>query len=249
MAAFVKTRASLEPTEVVTWIRGNIYGVVPGQPHRHLLGCEGYSIGWARAIDGGYRWLSRECCFFVDPVAGHIIDDWKNPLTGDANEVLHVWNDPVNEAWMSADESPVFGVETMGDDVHFTTDRFTLGPNPLPASKYRREVDSDAYQDTEFTRFIAAKSALDDDEPSARCHVSSVRITPYVPWMLMGDRPGQLMWHLGGNKLVGGYVDLPSHLRAYVEAKRPEFAFAPREFTSPNETLWTLYGKERGPRR
>jgi Protein of unknown function (DUF1838) len=79
--------------------------------------------------------------------------------------------------------------------------------------------------------------------------VSLVRIEPYLPWMLMGARPGHLVHHLGGHKLLGGYSQLPQDMRAYVQANRPEFAFAPSSVDRPNESLWTLYAKERGPSR
>jgi Protein of unknown function (DUF1838) len=248
--AFVKVRASLDPVDVVTWFSGNIYGYVPGEGHKHLFTFEGHNIGRTERVEGGFRFLSREAVFYKDAVTGEILEQWTNPYTGETDDVLHVWNDPVNGAFVLDGPRGKWSLapEISGDAVNFATDVFLMYPNPLKPAEYPREVSSDVYQGAELFRFIASKADIEDDSASAPCHISWVRMAPYVPWMLMGDRPGNMVYHTGGRKLMGGYAELPVHLRAYIEANRPEYAFAPREVVTPNETSWTLYAKERGPK-
>jgi Protein of unknown function (DUF1838) len=249
LEAFVKMRASLEPHDVVVWLIGNIYAYVAGEPHRHLFSFEGHSVGRAERIREGFQWLSREAMLYQDVETGEILEHWANPYTGEVNEVVHVWNDPVNRVWMTDDPSGLFPpkLQTHNDRVTFCHDEFLLYPNPLPLAEYGREVGSAVYQGVELMELSSSKNDVESDRQTVPCDISWVRITPYVPWMLMGNRSGHLVYHLRGHKLSDGYAGLPKHLRAYVEANRPEYAFAPRHVVSPNETPWTLYAKERGP--
>ncbi len=250
LLAFVKVRASLEVHDVVFWMRGNIYHYAPGEPARLLLACEGFNIGRAEQIDdNAFRWLSREVTVYRDAETGAILEHWKNPITGQANEVQHAWLDPVNAMFTTngpADSHVPTGFAS-GGSVHFVSDSFALHPNPLPPAEYRREVSSELFQAADCVRFIASRRDVDDDSVSAQSLSSAVSMSPYLPWMLMGERAGFLLAHSGGHKVMDGYDGLPKDMRAYVERTRPEFAFAPRTFVTPNESQWTLYQKERGP--
>ena len=247
--AFVKVRASLEPDDVVAWFSGNVYGFVPGVGHRHLYKLEGFNIGRARRVEDGYDFLSREVVFYKDPVTDAILQQVENPYTGVVDEVLHMWNDPVNDGFrLNGPRGPwTLKPEIWGDVVHFAADMFVLYPNPLPPRRSLRESGGEMYEGAELVRFIASRDAVEDDSPSAPCEISSVRIGPWLPWMLMGSRPGNLVYHTGGKKLVGGYGALPADLRSNVEAHRPEYAFAPTSLVTPNETSWAFYAKEREP--
>ncbi|WP_106398823.1 DUF1838 family protein [Actinocorallia populi] len=88
--------------------------------------------------------------------------------------------------------------------------------------------------------------ALDPSLASARCDVSWMRLSAWLPWMEMAQRPGGLVFHCRGTKL-DSYDDLPAGVRAYAEKNHPEYAHAPREFTSPNDTSWTYFKKTRKP--
>jgi Protein of unknown function (DUF1838) len=218
---FVKIRASLEPVDVVTWFRGGVYAFLPGEGHKHLFTLEGYNIGRAVETEGGYDFLSREAVFYRDPVTDEFIDSWTNPITGETNDVLHIWNDPVNGGFkLNGPRGPWTLVpDVWGDDVHFSTDVFLLYPNPLQPDAWPRESGGPMYQGAELFR----------------------------PWMLMGTRAGHLVYHTGGKKLMGGYAELPADTRAKVEAERPEYMFAPATMVTPNETSWTFYAKQRRP--
>ncbi len=245
---FVKIRASLEPVDVVTWFRGPVYGYLPGVGSKHLFTLDGFNIGRAVEAEGGYDFLSREAVFYRDPTTDEILSSWTNPITSETNDVLQIWNDPVNGGFkLNGPRGPwTLKPEIWNDDVHFSTDVFLLYPNPLQPDAWPRESGGPMYQGAELFRFIASKAALEDDSPMAPCHISWVRLGPWLPWMLMGaDNPGHLVYHTGGKKLMGGYGELPADIRAKVEAERPEYMFAPTSVSGPNETSWTFYAKER----
>jgi Protein of unknown function (DUF1838) len=246
---FVRVRASTEPVDVTVWFSGNIYGYTPGEPHKHLFTFEGFNIGRAEKVDGGYSWVSREAVFYKDAKTGEILEQFTNPYTGEVNDVLHVWNDPVNGGFVENGPRGAWGLtpEIAGNSVNFATDVFLMYPNPLQPGEWPRESCGPMYQGAELFRFIARRSDLEGDSPSVPCDVSWVRMAPFVPWMLMGTHPGHMVYHTGGQKLMGGYKELPAHIRKYTEQHRPEYAFAPKAFVSPNETSWTFYAKERRP--
>ena len=72
--------------------------------------------------------------------------------------------------------------------------------------------------------------------------LSWMRMSPWLPWMRMGDRPGGLVFHCRGYKLAS-YEQVPERTRAYVAANHPEYAHAPEQWTEPNESSWTYFRK------
>ena len=78
-----------------------MYSRVQGEADRLLFRVEGMNIRACTSIKdpkrgNGFRMVSRELLFYQDPVTGELMDEWKNPWTGETVEVLHVANDPVN---------------------------------------------------------------------------------------------------------------------------------------------------------
>jgi hypothetical protein len=242
---FIRIRASLEPVDSVSWFRGRVYGYIPGEQHIPLFTLEGFNIGRAVPVDGGFDFITREAVFYKDIETDQILDTWTNPWSGETCKVVHIWNDPVNQPFR-ADRWNI-APEVWGDDVHIATDIFLRYPNPLPKAQWPKESTGDTYQGAELFRFISSAAALAGTDPSVPCHISWVRFAPWTPWMLAGDQPGNLVYHTGGHKLRGGYAELPADIRAKVEADKPEYQSSPAEFTTPNETSWTYYRKVATP--
>ena len=251
MAAFIKARASLDGTDVVTWFTGNIHAWVPGGAFRpFLLGFEGYNVARAVKVDGGYDLLTREAVFYTDPRTGEVLRHWHNPFTDADVDVVHIWNDPVNQRFrLEGPRGPwMLPVTGIGDEVYFNVDVLLAYPSPLPRAEYPEESQDDLYQAAELFQFFCSRAELvDPARASARCQVSWTRLAPWLPWMHMSDRPGQLLYHGRGRKL-SGYEELPEWIKVEVDAHDPAFARAPSEFTEPNETSWTYYKRVRGAR-
>ncbi|MEM9687281.1 MAG: DUF1838 family protein, partial [Bacteroidota bacterium] len=73
---------------------------------------------------------------------------------------------------------------------------------------------------------------------------SWTRIGPWLPWLKMGQRQGNMVYQAAGYKLMEtDYDTMPAILRDYVMANKPEYRHAPTEYTSPNETSWTYFKK------
>lgn len=244
MRAFLKARASLDGEDTVNWFTGNVHAWMPGGQHRHLFGFEGYNVARAVLVEGGYDFLTREAVFCLDPDSGEILERWTNPFTEAEVEVVHVWNDPVNQQFrLDGPQGPWHvPVSGIGDELYFNVDIFLAYPSPLPRSQFSDNSQDDLYQAVELFQFFCKRADIENPSLlSAPAQISWTRIAPWLPFMGMGDRPGQLVYHGRGSKLAGGYRDLPEWIRSHVESNNPEYSSAPTEFSQPNETSWTYF--------
>jgi hypothetical protein len=247
LRAYIKARASLQPEEIVFWWSGNIYSVIPGQKNRLLFKIDGYNIGRCMEIEGGYQHLMREVTFYKNPSTDEILERWSNPFTEEEVPVVHVWNDPVNQTYLLNGPYGPFMMPTLSvgeDRLCLALDVMLAYPSPLPRAQYPKYSQSDLYQGAElFQFFISRRDAENDALASIPCEISWTRLGPWLPWMAMADRPGNLLYQCAGCKVMGGYVALPEDVRAYVEQHQPIYTQAPTEFTRPNETSWTYFKK------
>ncbi|WP_436790612.1 DUF1838 family protein [Yinghuangia sp. YIM S10712] len=248
LRSFVRMRASLAPEDTVVWWTGRVHAQAPGENYRSLFRFEGFNVGRIIAAEGGYRMLAREAAFYQDPDTGSILEDWKNPVTGETCGVMHVWNDPVNmDFLLDGPRGPWRApVTEAAGDVMWAQDILLAYPSPLPVADYPDNSADDVYRAAELFQFFCRRTDLDRaDLASVPCRFSWTRLSPWLPWMRMGSRPGGLVFHCHGVKL-GAYADLPEHLRSYVTAHGPEFARAPEEWSAPNATSWTQF-RDRHP--
>jgi hypothetical protein len=251
--AFRKVQCSTEdqhPT-VYYWV-GETYGRVDGEPDKLLFKFEGMNIRQCVTVNDpargrGFRQVSREVLYYQDPVSREVLDEWKNPWTGDTVKVIHIANDPVNFRGpifpKGADGKPYRGdIKVMGDRWWGTTTVPLFYRNPL-AGDYQDYVGG-MYHATEMFNFFGSVHDLTDPKTtSADVSVAWSRISEWLPWMKMRGRPGLLYFNGAGRKL-NGYADLPEGIRKTIEARNPTFnAPPPVDDARPNETSWTYFKK------
>ncbi|NLP05042.1 DUF1838 family protein [Candidatus Fermentibacteria bacterium] len=242
--AFLRTRCSLDCTEVFFHWRGDIYSIVPGEPSELLFLGEGFNVARLEPVENGYMMLSREVFLYRDPDTGEILDSWENPFTGETVRVVHVLNDPVNSVIPRTLGDRGFSVPcTILEDgtVAWDLDILLFYPSPLPRDSFPLYSGSDMYQGCEMFQFFTTLDALEDtSSASVPCHISWTRAGPWLPWMRMADRPGWLLYHCTGGK-IASWEAMPPEIRQWVESGHPEFAHAPSEYTRPNSTSWSYF--------
>jgi hypothetical protein len=253
LEAFRKIQCSTEdqrPT-VYYWV-GETYGRVDGEPDRLLFRFEGMNVRQCMTVTDpvrgkGFRQVSREVLYYKDPTTGAILDEWKNPWTGDTVKVIHIANDPVNFRGpifpKGTDGKPYRGdLQVNGDHWWGTTTVPLFYRNPL-AGDYQDYVGG-MYHATEMFNFFGRVSDLTDTrKPSADVDVAWSRMSEWLPWMKMRGRAGLLYFNGAGRKL-DSFADLPESMRKTIEARNPTFVVPPPvDDARPNETSWSYFKK------
>lgn len=237
--------------QAVYHFAGKIYSRVEGEPDRLLFLAEGMNVRQCVTVDDpkrgkGYRLVSRELLFYLDPATGQILRQWTNPWTGETVDVAHIANDPVNQR-------PSFAVGIDGKPARFSgrvEGRWLFMPFEVPL--FYDNVLSGAYQDyvggkyhaMEIFDFIAdAKEMLDTDNATAYPSVAWVRISDWMPWMKQRGRQGNLIFNAVGSKLRS-FDALPVMIRDEIAANYPTYtAPPPGDDVRPNATTWTVFKK------
>ena len=255
--AWRKVRASLDTEQdVVFYWSGYVYHYAAKDPADYAEGSynvsfesplfrfEGFNV--ARFADdgaGGYVMLSREVSVYQDPRSGQILDCWRNELLEAQPfvSVMHVANDPVNYG-----VGQVSHLE-LGDRVSFFSDILVSYRSPLAAEPSLSPFSaSDVYQSNELFNFYASREDLEDESlETVPAEISWTRVGQYLPWMQMGDRPGQLIYHVRGYKVLDGVDGLPEPLRRWTEdVAGASYLSAPEmipQSYEPNATTWRVF--------
>lgn len=237
----------------VYWWEGRTYSRVPGERDRLLFRVAGMNI---RACGThthpergtGYRMVSREVLFYLDPETGEILRSWQNPWTGETVEVLHVANDPVNARVPTfvrgEDGTPYRFRGQLRDGWAWTSGEAPLWyVNPL-AGDFQDEVGG-MYQAIEMLNMYMPEAELRDARRNTvdNVMISWARMSQWLPWMKMGSRPGQLIFHTAG-KRIANWDALPEFMKAEIRENYPAYTQAPPlDDARPNETSWTYFRK------
>ncbi|MCF6476466.1 DUF1838 domain-containing protein [Nonomuraea sp. MG754425] len=227
---FIRVRASSDGAETISYWTGDVYGWQDDDGPRHLFGFEGLNVARAVEADDGWRLLTREAALYLDPASREPLDTWHNPVTGREAEVAHVFNDPVNQR-LGAHPVP----ETrLGGQIVYNVDVRLAYPSPLKVADYPDNSASDTYRALELFQFFAAAADVASATPDVPCVFSWCRVSPWLPWMAMGQRGGGLVYHCRGAKVS----EVPPRLRERVGER---FLHAPQEWSAPNVTSWTAF--------
>lgn len=243
LEAMVKLRCSLDPKqEELLWWSGTLFAQEPNKPPYPLLGFEGYNICRAEKQDDGiWRLYTRELTFYRDLKTGKIIDVWDNPMSGERNDVVQVANDPVNTVLNAPGRPMQLPWVEAGDQVMLTLNIPLAYPNPLQPNEFPEESSGPVYMGSEHFMFFTERADLENPKLNAvPVTYGWTRIGPWLPWMKLGARPGNLLYVAQGNKRAS-VNELPEDVQELVRTRYPEYARAPETWVQPNMTSWTYY--------
>jgi hypothetical protein len=240
--------------ECVYWWEGKVYSRIAGEKDRHLFNYYGMNVrtskGFSDPVKGyGYKHVSRELLFYLDPKTNEIVRMWKNPMTGEDCEVIHVANDPVNSrgvSWARGGERGDYkfrGTEKEGYYL-MTSEVPLFYTNPLQG-EYQEYIGG-TYHAMEIFNTVVAKDELTDPnkDKAEDVIIAWTRISKFLPWMKMGDRAGWCIFSGTGKKLKGGFEALPEPMKVEIRKNYPTYEHAPpTDDARPNETSWTVFKK------
>jgi hypothetical protein len=253
MTANRKIQCSTEDGQAITfWWHGKAYSRRQGERDKHLFDVEGMNVRQCTSVSDadrgeGYKLVSRELLLYKDPVSGEVLKTWENPWTGASVDVLHVANDPVNftSHLIGRDGKSESWAGTSLDGRWWLTSTIPLFyPNPL-ASDYQAEIGG-TYHATEMFNFMGdLDSLLDDDVHTAEVQVGWVRMSDWLPWMMMGGRDGIIYMNTAGRK-VDSWDDISQTMKDEVATNYPDYVGPPpTDDARRNETSWLYYKKVR----
>jgi hypothetical protein len=261
----IKLQADLSGAETFGGFAGDVWAWVPNEGNFHVFNT--YGIGAShveyRPAERAWRFYHREALLYLDPQTNEILDSWYNPFTERRVEVLHIINEHVNRYYEVGGKDDTNlrnrkgGInfprpyEVHGDNLLFRVSFYRLEDNVMPRKDYPLHSQSDKYQTTELWGMIGRLSEImDPDVTSASCVTSWSRIAGWLPFMEMGDRPGQMIYHSHAYKMNDGPAELPDNIRAFFEKDYPEYFESPQEWSTDAERVstWT-YSKDLIDRR
>lgn len=235
--------------QAVYHFAGKIYARTDGEPDKLLFLAEGMNVRQCVAVTDpvrgkGYRLVSREVLFYLDPKTGEILRTWTNPWSGETVEVMHIHNDPVNSRPsfpIGADGKPTnVTVKREGRWLFMAFEAPLFYENPL-AGDYQDYVGGKYHAMEIFDFAMDANEMLDTKNPTAHPSVSWVRISDWMPWMKQRGRQGQMVFNAMGSKL-NSYDDLPKLMKDEIAANYPIWtAPPPGDDPRPNATTWTVF--------
>ena len=250
LQAFRKLLCSVEDGKTVYFVwQGEVFSHRPGEADQHVFNVQGMSARACTSMTSetgspGFRQVSREVMVYLDAETNELLETWENPWTDETNTVLTVANDPVNTSPMWAETTGErLAFESFGetDTVFLTTTIPLFYPNPL-GSDFQDYVGGQ-YHAMEMFNFAVDFTDLtaSPDQDLEEIAVSWGRLSPWLPWMKMGDRPGELVFHAASTR-VDDWQQLPEPLRSQIAGPYSLYQSPPPlDDERANETTWTNF--------
>lgn len=193
---------------------GIISAVRANEKIRDLFGFEVWSVATTRKQpDGSYRILHREAIYYTDLESGEILTEYLNPFTNEKVKVVDVINDPWNVHIEEFEPlPPSYGGlnkppegprkphvlnwrEVAGGLVVAQRNINLFYPSALPPDKWPRESTGKMVQVSENYTYVVNLADMQNPEKTSIEYAGSwSRVTPWLPWMLMGAAPGHVLY-------------------------------------------------------
>jgi len=235
----------------IFWWSGTMYSRVPGEKDRAVFNVQGMNIRTCGTVvddvrGTGYRSVSREVMFYLDPETDEILRTWENPWTGETVEVIHVANDPVNA------RRPTFPYDEEGEPaarfnatiINGRVLRSGAAPlfytNPM-GGDYQEYVGGSYHAMEMFNSFAYEDEVFDSEIPSnMKNSLGWARVSKWLPWMEMGDRVGILVATTAGRRMKN-FDELPDVVKDEILLNHPTYTEPPPvDDPRPNDTTWTI---------
>ncbi len=247
------------------YVTGTVMGVRDNEAVRALFGFEVFSsIRVLKQDNGDYQRLCRELIFYRDLNTGELMDSWLNPYTNEQVAVVDVANDPFN--YIISDHFPdpptYGGLNTVkpprrplirnwillnDDTVVLTSDIHLYYRNKLDPAIWVRESAGPMNRVSELFRYSIRREDIENDALTHMPHTGVWnRITPWLPWMLMGATPGHIVY-AGTFSSVPSVDSVPAPVAKRVRERFPQYTVAPEKWVDPSYSSLENYARTQKP--
>lgn len=239
---------------------GAVMAVVPEKKVQPIFEFEGFSV--TRMLpqeDGSWKKVLKEVGYYTDLKTKEIMEEWDNPFIEERVNVVPVANDPFN--FHLQETFPKVPFLKDQPDVPFLLDWRHLGdaltlhmdvhlryPNMLNPQKWPRESSGPWVIASEMFRTQMSLADMQNEELTTLVSRGSWnRVTPWLPWMYMGQAPGHILYAC---ETYSGGDDpsfIPEKILKYTETNYPEFMEAPTEWYEPSFSSLENYAIQQTP--
>ncbi|MEH6549312.1 MAG: DUF1838 family protein [Pseudomonadales bacterium] len=276
--AFAKLWSTLDAQPMLSSFHGTMFAMVGNQKLQPLFGYAGIGNFQARIEqDGAVRMRGKETGYFTDLATGDVLETWDNPFTGETVEVYNFLNDRIrgvlgaempvysfgeegdeptlmNETSGSTDGGSVPFIlpwEFYGDRVHLGWDYTHRYTNPLSPDKYPKASTGKYINPSEHFTFTTSLAELSDrSKPYARYTAGFSRLSPWWPWMMMGQSgvEGVLFGRMTSVKDQGRAEDVPRKILDYTEKHYPQYLEPCDDWDDGGPiSTWEAYARDISP--
>ena len=259
---------------------GIMYARDGSRRHQALFGYTGSGVMQSKIDASGDLWIrGKETGFFTDLATGDILEEWRNPYTGELVKPFNFVNRVGGRLTTSMPRFAFGGVtdeptlmnagthserdgvvpfilpfETYGDDLLMGWDYAHGYSNPVTKDKWPKAHTGPRITPSEHFTFRVSKAEMEDRSiPSCRFVAGFTRVAEWWPWMMMGGsqyQDGILFGRMFSHKGLPGYQDIPKKLLAYLEKNMPEYLEIPGDWEPARpQGTWEKYAEQVAPEK
>ncbi len=252
--AFGKLWATYDDVPAYSAFHGLMFAAIGDKRLEPLFGYTGVGNFQAKVLDNGnVRLRGKETGYFFDPASGDILETWKNPWTGETVEVFNFLNERIRGEltpemprfdFGDKDDAPtlmndgtaiiredgsvpfILPWQRYGNRMSLSWDYTHRYRNPVTPEKWPKASTGEFINPSEHFTFGCSLEELEDrSNPSATFDSGFSRLSPFWPWMRMGQSgvDGLLFGRMHSHKSNSGFDDVPPKVLAYTEKHYPEY--------------------------
>lgn len=264
VTAYLKLRASIVTQDVYYWFTGTLDLAVAGEPVRPIIQVESLILRRTEKL-GERVWnvIDWEAALYRDLATGEYLEPGAgiiNPHTGRKVHPLHYREGPVRFRFTEREPRIIGSRDVMPDtgkpfaypwrvvagDLYMTKSSYIRAPHWLQPDAWPLESSGPDVVVAAHSTLKAPLAAVDD--PRVACAPTDFSYTAtsgWLPWMLMGQTPGHVVWAESGRKLTS-LEQAPAAQLAMLRRIHPQWFARPEpwpEFTN----MYLQYREQRRP--
>jgi len=256
--ANVKLRGSLQNEWVWRHYWGESYAVLPNGAPIPLYKFEGLiKAKWTDNGDGTHTELLFDLAGHTDWETGELLERFENPITGVTNQAMHIWDGPNATTYSKFGPIYPWTVESPKDPVAlpwkvidgsvWLTERGNFErPHPLDPAEW--PLASSGPKTVSMVNVTLTADLTDLENANLVSAPHSMKWTAmrsWMPWLLLGQRPG-LMLTIGMGRKISGPTAISGSMKKIIDSLQPNYLTSEQPWADVSNS-WTRYKSERDP--
>ncbi|MGJ8563080.1 MAG: DUF1838 family protein [Alphaproteobacteria bacterium] len=204
-------------------------------------------IDWTKVGPFHYKQRNFDHGLICDAKTGRVIDEYKNPISGEINHPIHYRSGPFNtDVSPNVKNGEWFAKpwQSSGGALWFTESSSGARKNWLSPEEWPMASTGDDVHFWVSSTYLSELEYVSDRSRTSApmTHLWSFS-TPFPPWMLLGDEPGTLIWNWVARK-IHKKEDLDPYIVSEIEKRHPHY-FNEADPWRDKVNGWTQYKSER----